>query len=274
VTQAAHGIHRVVNAQMAEGMRLVSIRQGFDPRNFALVALGGAGPVHAVPLAVELAIETIVVPRHPGVLSAAGLLSAPIEHEIAMGFPNDLDDTTVEALGSAFTELDTRCARLMDAEEVVAGKVRVTHAADVCYVGQSHYLQVEVNLDAPDPIADLYRRFIESHEQVFGYGTASPARLVNLRSMHRARGSDAAALPSVAAGATAEPKGERPVILRDPAAPQRVPVLDRTALGAGQRLDGPLIIEQPDTTTVIHAGWCARVHNGGHLLLTRNGAGC
>jgi N-methylhydantoinase A/oxoprolinase/acetone carboxylase beta subunit len=272
VMQAAHGIHRVVNAQMAEGMRLVSIRQGFDPRSFTLVALGGAGPVHAVPLAEELDIETIVVPRHPGVLSAAGLLSAPIEHEVAMGFPNDLEDTSVEALRSAFKELDSGCARLMEAEEVAAGKVRITHAADVCYVGQSHYLQVEVNMDAPDPIAHLYRRFIETHEQVFGYATESPARLVNLRSAHRAGGSDTAPLPPVAASTTARPKAERFVVLGDPAAPVRVPVVDRSALGSGQRLDGPVVIEQTDTTTVVHEGWCARAHDGGHLLLTRQGA--
>ncbi len=271
--QAAHGIHRVVNAQMAEGMRLVSIRQGFDPRNFALVALGGAGPVHAVPLAEELAIETIVVPRHPGVLSAAGLLSAPIEHEVAMGFPNDLNDTTIDVLRRAFTELDVRCTRLMEAEEVAAGEVHVSHAADICYVGQSHYLQVEVNLDAPDPIADLYRRFIATHEQVFGYAAESPARLVNLRSAHRAGGSNAAASPAAAAGASPRGAHERSVVLRDAAAPQRVPVLDRTALAPGQCLEGPAVIEQTDTTTVIHDGWSARVHDGGHLLLTRNGRG-
>ncbi len=96
VELAALGIHRVVNAQMAEAMRLVSIRQGFDPRDFALVALGGAGPVHAVPLAEELSMSTVVVPRHPGVLSAAGLLSAPVEHEVSVGFPRDIADTTVD----------------------------------------------------------------------------------------------------------------------------------------------------------------------------------
>ena len=92
VEDAALGIHRVVNAQMVEGIRLVSIRRGLDPRRFTLVALGGAGPIHATALAAELGIGSVLIPRHPGVLSAAGLLAAPIEHEVATAFPRPLAD--------------------------------------------------------------------------------------------------------------------------------------------------------------------------------------
>ena len=91
VEEAALGIHRVVNAQMAEGIRLVSIRRGLDPRQFTLVPLGGGGALHATALADELGIGRIIVPRHPGVLSAAGLLAAPIEHEVSAAFPRPLD---------------------------------------------------------------------------------------------------------------------------------------------------------------------------------------
>ena len=126
VERAALGIHRVVNAQMAEAMRLVSIRQGFDPRDFALVALGGAGPVHAAPLAEELSIATVVVPRHPGVLSATGLLSAPVEHEVAVGFPRDIEDTTVDEIRATLHRLDQRCAALMAGEDVTPDEVRIT----------------------------------------------------------------------------------------------------------------------------------------------------
>jgi N-methylhydantoinase A len=251
-------------------MRLVSIRQGFDPRDFALVALGGGGPVHAIPLAQELSIGTIVVPRHPGVLSAAGLLSAPIEHEVSVGFPRDLDDTGIDALRAAFADLDARCARLMDAEEVAPGRVHVTHAADVCYVGQSHYLQVTVDLAAADPLDDLYRRFIDTHEQVFGYSTPSPARLVNLRSVHQAGGDSAPDAAHAQAAAGSRAAGERAVILDDPDTPRRIPVLDRTGLAPGQVVHGPAILEQADTTTVVYDGWTARVLDAGPLLLTRS----
>src|SRR5258708_18126336 len=91
IEAAALGIHRVVNAQMAEAIRLVSIGRGIDPRGYTLVPLGGAGPLHATALARDLGIDRIVVPLHPGVLSAAGLLHAPIEHEISTAFPRPLE---------------------------------------------------------------------------------------------------------------------------------------------------------------------------------------
>lgn len=265
IEAAALGIHRVVNAQMAEGMRLVSIRQGHDPRDFALVALGGGGSVHAVPLAEELGIRTIVIPRNPGVLSAAGLLSAPIEHEVSIGFPRDLNDTPIEAIRTVLGRLDERCAKLMASEDVAL--VQVTYAADVCYVGQSHYLEVVVDLDESDPIAGIYRRFMAAHDQVFGYSTESPARIVNLRSVHRA---DSGGITPESASQSSEDDGlkcHRGVILEGDRT--EIPVYDRAALSAGRQLEGPAIIEQPDTTTVIHPGWSGAVLDGGQLLLTR-----
>ncbi len=183
VELAALGIHRVVNAQMAEAMRLVSIRQGFDPRDFALVALGGAGPVHAVPLAEELSMSTVVVPRHPGVLSAAGFSRPRSNTKCRSDFPATLRIPPLIELRHVLAQLDQRCAALMADEDLTgadADDVRVTYAADVCYVGQSHYLEVPIDLSRPDPLADIYQRFIQTHEQVFGYSTESPVWLVNL----------------------------------------------------------------------------------------------
>ena len=108
---AALGIHRVVNAQMVEGIRLVSVRRGLDPRHFTLVALGGAGPLHATALAAELGIGSVLIPRHPGVLSAAGLLAAPVEHEVAAAFPRPLDGCVFADVRRVLDELDRQCAR-------------------------------------------------------------------------------------------------------------------------------------------------------------------
>jgi N-methylhydantoinase A len=270
VEQAAHGIHRVLNAQMAEGMRLVSIRQGFDPRDFALVPLGGGGAVHAIPLARELGIDTVVVPRSPGVLSAAGLLLAPIEHEASRGFPVDLADTSLDAVRETLAGLDARCTGLMAAEDVTPGEVRVSHAADVCYVGQSHYLEVPVDLSAADPLGDIYQRFIQTHEQVFGYSTASPARLVNLRSVHQAGGGDDGVAAGVAdGGAARRDTGQRSAIFDDASTPMMARVLERAGLAPGDCVDGPAIIEQPDTTTVLFPGWQARTLDDGSLAITQ-----
>ncbi len=271
VEQAALGIHRVVNAQMAEAMRLVSIRQGFDPRDFALVALGGAGPLHAVPLAEELSLKTVVVPRHPGVLSASGLLSAPIEHEMAVGFPRDLADTTVEEVRATLAQLDRRCAALMAGEVVEPDAVHISYAADVCYVGQSHYLDVPVDLSEPEPLATIYRRFVQTHAQVFGYSTESPARLVNLRTIHRADGGESALpLPAPAQGTQPLlPRTERPVLFESAEMPVSTPIYDRVAFAAGQRFSGPAIVEQDDTTTVVHPGWSVEVVTGGSMILIK-----
>lgn len=274
VEEAALGIHRVVNAQMAEGMRLASIRQGFDPRDFALVALGGAGPVHATALAEELAIACIVVPRHPGVLSAAGLLAAPVEHEVSVGFPRDLDDTGEAEVRAVLAGLDERAGRLMAGESVAAGEVRTSHAADLCFAGQSHYLEVAVDLDEPEPLAAIHRRFLAAHERVFGYCTASPARLVNLRSVHSAGGRGAPPVAPFEAGPAPAPPRWRTAILDGASMAQRVAVHARAALGPGETLAGPAIVEQADTTTVVRAGWTAETLAGGLLVLRHEeGAG-
>ena len=116
IEEAAAGIHQVVNAQMAEGIRLVSVRQGFDPREFTLVAMGGAGPLHACALAADLAIERVVVPRHPGVLSAAGLLAAPIEHEVSTAYAEPFAGLEMAPVRRIVAELDAAGRKLMERE--------------------------------------------------------------------------------------------------------------------------------------------------------------
>ncbi len=212
-------------------------------------------------------MATVVVPRHPGVLSAMGLLSAPVEHEVAVGFPRDLQDTTVNEVRHTLSELDERCAALMAGEDVTPDEVRVTYAADVCYVGQSHYLEVSIDLSEPEPLAEIYQRFMHIHEQVFGYSTASPARLVNLRTVHQARGGGVDP-PASAPITDANPmRTERDVILDD--GPVRVPIYDRTALPVGQHFDGPAIVEQTDTTTVVHPGWEVEIAASGNMILRK-----
>ena len=269
VVQAALGIHRVVNAQMAEAMRLVSIRQGFDPRDFQLVALGGGGPVHACALAEELQIRRIIVPAHPGVLSAEGLLAAPVEHEVSVGFPHDLDATDWDSVKTTLASLDTRATLLMREEQVQLDAVSRSYSADVCYVGQSHYLEASIEPGDSDPLARIYERFVAQHEQVFGYSTAAPARLVNLRTIHRAYVSEEAGPQSSAAQSTRQVDESRVMYFDDAIEGVEVPVVDRRALRDATTMSGPVVIEQSDTTTVIRPGWQVRPHASGHLIVTR-----
>jgi N-methylhydantoinase A/oxoprolinase/acetone carboxylase beta subunit len=167
VDEAALGIHRVVNAQMAEAIRLVSIGRGIDPRGYALLPLGGGGPMHACALAEELGIAAIVIPPYPGVLSAAGLLGAPVEHETAAAFPTPLAALDPAALAQALRALDERCHALMTAEGIADAEVR--HFADVCYIGQSYHLEVPLT-------GDIYAAFLEAHDRVYGHAIQAPAK--------------------------------------------------------------------------------------------------
>ena len=141
---AALGIHRVLNAQMAEAIRLISIRQGIDPRTFTLLALGGGGAVHITALAKELNITRIIVPRYPGVLSAAGLLSAPVEHEATSSFARPLSGLAVEDMVERLKSLDAKCSELMAAEEIDEANIVIAYYANVCYIGQSYTIEVPI----------------------------------------------------------------------------------------------------------------------------------
>jgi N-methylhydantoinase A/oxoprolinase/acetone carboxylase beta subunit len=269
VEAAALGIHRVVNAQMVEGIRLVSVRRGLDPRRFTLVALGGAGPIHATALAAELGIGSVLIPRHPGVLSAAGLLAAPIEHEVATAFPRPLDGLGFGDVRRVLDGLDDTCGRLMAEESIGGLPVSIQYSADVWYIGQSYHLEVPLAVDAPDPIAALYRDFLARHDRIYGHATEQPAAIVNLRSVHRAGGGDhldEGAYRPIAADPRKLPRAIRVTGARTP-----VPaaIYHRASMPAGLTFVGPAIVEQDDTTTLVEPGWRGTVLENGNLLLTR-----
>ena len=266
VERAALGIHRVVNTQMGEAMRLVSIGRGIDPRGYTLLPLGGAGPVHATALAGELGIARILVPPHPGVLSAAGLLRAPVEHEVSAAYPRKLADARWPELAEALARLDETCAGLMRAEGIAPGEAAVGHAADVCYVGQGYHLDIPLKDGDPDPLGRLYRDFLAAHDRIYGHATEAPARIVNLRAVHRfavAPVELAARPPPAAAAATRT----RPILTDASVGFETATVYDRTGLAPGAVFDGPAVIEQIDTTTVVARGWRCGTDGSGGLIV-------
>ena len=318
IEDAAAGIHQVVNAQMAEGIRLVSVRQGFDPREFTLVAMGGAGPLHACALASDLAITRVVIPRHPGVLSAAGLLAAAIEHEVSIAYNEPLAGLDMEPLRRIIANLDAAGRKLTEREGLAAEDVEVHHFADVCHIGQGYHLEVPLDPDADDALDRLYADFLAAHERVHGHAVEAPARFVNIRAVHRERMPGAAGRP--ASNATHAPKGPpgselglhpgtgrgradignercdgagpaptslgraeagavgagpermssgsvRQVRFPDEPARTETRIVTRESLAPGDRLPGPAIVEQDDTTTLIPPGWTAVTGDGGIMTL-------
>ena len=298
IEDAAAGIHQVVNAQMAEGVRLVSVRQGYDPREFTLVAMGGAGPLHACALAADLAITRVVVPRHPGVLSAAGLLAAPIEHEVSIAYAEPLAGLAMAPVRRIVADLDAAGRTLIEREGLSPDRdVEVLHFADICHVGQGYHLEVPFDPGADDGLERLYADFLAAHERVHGHAVEAPARFVNLRAVHRQRmpaapatraagaaprarredgGKESAHAPAAdsrgyGGGAGRDDSGggdtRRAVRFPDEPAPIETRIVARAALAAGDRLAGPAIVEQDDTTTLIPPGWTALTAQDGIMTL-------
>ena len=270
VEAAALGIHRIANAHMADGIRLVSINRGYDPREFVLVPLGGAGGLHAVPLSLELGISRVLVPRYPGVLAAAGLLAAPIEHEVSSAFLTSIAEARIADLVEAFAGLDRRAETLMQAERILGLHHERFTLADVGYMGQSHYIEVPIDLEANDTLGTLYRAFEAAHERLNGHKTGAPGKIVNLRVVHRAH------RPAVSVGAKVPAikgrslKGRRSVLFPGETARADAAIHDRDLIAEGERVAGPAIVEQTDSTTLLPPGWSAEVTGGGALLVTRS----
>jgi N-methylhydantoinase A/oxoprolinase/acetone carboxylase beta subunit len=268
--EAARGIHRVVNAQMAEAVRSVSVYRGADPRRSTLLPLGGAGPVHAVALAEELGMKSVLVPPRPGVLSACGLLVAPIEHERSAAFLRPLEGLSIADLRPVLRSLDRDCAALMAEEAVDSSACEVLHFADMCYIGQSYHLEVTLaDENGEGSLARLYDDFCALHDRVYGHATAEPASIVNLRAVHRAQG-----LPEF--GRAEEPASKMPrqraprlIVPTGSGVPIEAVIHDRWTLQPGDRIDGPAVVEQSDTTTVIPSGWRATVDAGANLRIDR-----
>ena len=237
-------------------------------RRFALVPLGGGGPVHATALACELGMQRVIVPLHPGVLSAEGLLAAPVEHQAAVAFNARLAEVSRAALVEAYAALDARCEALMQHEGVARERIARQYLADVCYVGQSYALEVAVDSSAEDVLEHVANDFYAAHDRIYGHAAPGAIQFVNLRAVHQARagGVDLAADFEPAGGDPV--KAVRPILTAASSAFVEARVYERARIAPGTRFDGPAIVEQADTTTLVDCGWRAEVDRRGNLILT------
>jgi N-methylhydantoinase A len=269
---AAAGIHRVVNARMADQIRLVTIKRGYDPRQFSLVVLGGAGPVHGAALAAEMGMAEVLVPEAPGVLAAFGLLSAAIEHHHARTLQARTDAAELHSVNGCLAELDAAGRVRMREEGAPPREVRVAYAADMRYVGQAY--ELEVPITAPltrESVAEIVAAFHATHERIYGYARPQQVvEFVNFRAVHTYPLPRPVVRPSArTSGTLADARiGERRAYFGGyvPTA-----LYERARLPLGARLAGPAIVEQDDTTTVIPPGVTALVDDAGNLRLRSEG---
>lgn len=265
VEALAEGIWAIVNANIAQAIREVTVQQGTDIREFALVAFGGAGPQHAAGVAAELGIKQVIIPNHCSVLSAIGLLTADLKVFAARTglFPiESLEERTVQ---ETYEQLHQQALERLGAP---AGADIVSERfAGLRYVGQWHY--VPLTLSASETPAQLYERFEAQHEILFGTRIGTPVEIVDIGvTVTQPRKRDLAAyLTKSDWDGQAEPaETSRPVLQGGVATP--VPVFARETLGAGIRLTGPCLVEESQSVTYIPGGSVGSVTPEGYLLIS------
>ena len=272
--EAAAGILRVMRANMAGAIRLMSVKRGHDPRDFALVAFGGAGPLYAVELARELGIPEVIVPFRPGLGSATGVLHVEVRHDFVQSiFATDERFDSGE-INDAFAALEARARARLERDGVAAGDVVLRREIDVRYYGQVSgglTLQVKAGTLDDDDIRGLFRAFHVRHTEDYGYSLPedlAELEIVNARVAAEARaatGAEPVFGPKGAANPA--PRGTRRVF--DGAQGWlEAPVYERTALPAGFVIPGPAIVEQLDSTTLLVPGSQARVDERFNLICT------
>lgn len=269
--RAALGIHRIVNSNMAQTMRLVSIKRGYDPRDFTFIPCGGAGPVHAGPLAEDAHIKTILIPPTPGVLSAMGLLLAPIQHERLASFERRAVETSWQDLERMYFELSAECRRKMTLDGVTPEKSTVEYWADMRYVGQSHELEIPVALPLGESsVTQAISAFHDAHERTYNHANRNDeVEFAVLRAVHRSIPDGQTAFdPPVAKNLDGSLKHRtRKACFSAERGFEDTAVYDRAALCPGDTFAGPAIVEQSDTTTVVYPGHTARVDNLGNIII-------
>lgn len=268
-TDAAIGIVRLAIAQMVLAVRAVSVERGYDPRDFAIVAQGGNGPLHALQIARELGVPTVIVPRLPAIFSAVGMLMADLRHDYVQTHYRPLAGTVLGELTPIFDEL-VQLGRDRLAEEGVADSaMSFERSLDLRYVGQEFALPIPVD---PDELQDallpaVRARFDRAHEHRYGYATPNEeVEMVNLRVV--ARGArERPRMPPVQPPPQEPLTGRRDVYFTDAAMPVDCPVYDRTRLGVGDAVSGPSVIEEHSSTTLLWDGDVATVAPSGELIV-------
>jgi N-methylhydantoinase A len=268
-TAAAAAVLAVTTNQLAHAIRLVSVEKGHDPRDFALFAFGGAGPLHAVEIARELGIPTVLVPRFPGITSGLGCVLAPVRHDFVQSIGQLLADAATRQIDRRFADQAAAGRRLLDQDGVPLAEIVVRHEADLLFRGQSHVFRVPVTAPGFDPRVVL-AEFLERYKARFDIELPEmTAILVNLRTTvigRRAPVDLTTFAPAIGGSEAPQPSGARQV--RFNAGWFDTRVFDRASLGRGAALAGPAIVEQPDTTVVIDPGATAVVDALGNLVIS------
>jgi N-methylhydantoinase A len=258
VVTAAAGMYQVINVNMASGVREVSVKRGEDPREFPLVVAGGAGPIHACMIAHELEIPAMIVPRESSIFCAAGMLMSDLKHDFVRTYSTPLAGADAGTLRKMFREMEEEALNLLAQEHIRGDAVELIYSLDLRYLKQYHEVNVPVTAEeiARGDFESMAARFHPEHSRLYGYSLeteGTPIELINLRFVSIGRTVKPAFVREEYAGGDASraQKGERTVWLPLERTFAPVPVYDGARLHYGNRVNGPAIIEQVNTTTFV-----------------------
>jgi N-methylhydantoinase A len=274
VVETAAGIIEIANANMVRALRIVSVERGYDPRDFTLIAFGGAGPMHVNGIITELNIPTVVIPLNPGITSAMGLLMTDLRHDYVVTHICRLDRLDLSRVNHIFQDLESQGRETLHREGMKDAEILISRHMDMRYVGQSYELTVPITdgeIDASS-LGQTAALFHKEHERAYGHcAPEEPVEVANLklsaigligkpklREIKRGSASPEQAL-----------RTRRNVYFAEKGNFAKCAIYNRYKLAWGNVLSGPAIVEDKDATTVIHPSYKAEVGRYGNLILTK-----
>ena len=268
VQGTALGIIRVVNANMERAIRAISLERGYDPRRFTLVPFGGAGPMHSCELAQELGIPRVLVPTHPGILSALGVAIADVVKDYSRTVMLRGDDVDRRRLDEEFHGMENLAREELRGEGLPVERMKAQRFLDARYVGQSFELTIDYPSSRGDLLRSIANSFYRAHSQRFGYADRDEAvEIVNLRLKLELAVDKPLATPQSASDASAAAAIIEVVPVVFPGRSLPTTAYDRQKLRTGNRFSGPAILVQLDSTIVVPPGWTGEVDPYGNLVL-------
>ncbi|MFT3670687.1 hydantoinase/oxoprolinase family protein [Aestuariivirga sp.] len=274
VERAAYGMYTIVNNNMVNGIRRVSVERGYDPRDFVLVGAGGATAAHICALAREMGIDTIILPKLASGLCAFGQIISDVKYNYMATAPLRLDnDKAYSRIDELYTSIEKQGVAHLEKDGFKKGQIEIKRSLDMRYVGQVHECTVDIgtfpiNAKTIDKVKDAFHR---RHEELYTYAERHNAvEVVNIESTLYGR-IDKPKAPKLKAGGTAAKavKGYRKAIFDASGKASRTAIYDGARLGAGASVAGPAIIEEVTTTIVIEPGWTAKLDASGSYVITR-----
>ncbi|MEX2221859.1 MAG: hydantoinase/oxoprolinase family protein [Candidatus Rokuibacteriota bacterium] len=266
LVEAAHGVVEVANANMLRALRLVSVQRGHDLREFALIAYGGAGPLHAGALARQAGISSVIVPAHSGVFSALGCLVSPLRYDAVQTHRAKIEAWDAKVVEDRFRALEAQCLKPLLDEGYAMDRVVVLRSLDLRYVGQNYELEVGYAPGGPGP---LKAAFEKRHRQLYGYATGENVECVNLRVMARAA-EEPLPLPAPPGGTSAAATASHRAYFRETGEIE-MERYDRTTLSPGRTVAGPAMIEDDWSTTVVYPRMRCVADRLGNLVIEVGG---